>query len=299
MEKNNYSHYTSQGASLQQAQTAHASWAKSNKQSFFNLNNAMGLFKIFLIVGVIIVVVIVLSPLFALLKGMFGAAQAGFTLIGDFLKSCISTGSCVYPTTKKRQAAATEGVCDPAIEGIPPGEQCKAASDCGTKFLWLSWCSVLGLGWLIGMGPFMAFCGEVKSWFKRRRESKEAEKEKKLKEAQEAEGNNPEISDDIWEAIREGKKSYKDIEKEYVKIQEKNYTGETDVAKKEKLEKNLEELGIIKDGKFIDTDKIPPNVSDKLTDYQNFREFRAKMIPVNIRLDRVRQNFRKEHKTLK
>ena len=35
MEKNNYSHYTSQGASLKQAQTAHASWAKSNKQSFF------------------------------------------------------------------------------------------------------------------------------------------------------------------------------------------------------------------------------------------------------------------------
>ena len=35
--ENKYSQYTSQGASLQQAQTAHTTWAKSNKQSFIIL----------------------------------------------------------------------------------------------------------------------------------------------------------------------------------------------------------------------------------------------------------------------
>ena len=54
MSKKNYEQYTSQGANLQQAHTEYAEYHESNHQSFFNMNNAMGLFKILIIAGIIL-----------------------------------------------------------------------------------------------------------------------------------------------------------------------------------------------------------------------------------------------------
>ena len=157
MEKNNYSHYTSQGASLQQAQTAHASWAQSNKQSFFNLNNAMGLFKIFLIVGAIIIVVIVLSPLFGLLNGLLGTTEGGLKLFDDFLYTCFHHGTC------KQKGPKSSGTCTEVVGSTPINSPCDPTStdsdQCGSSFRGLSPCTALAAALLLGMEGITALFG--------------------------------------------------------------------------------------------------------------------------------------------
>ena len=94
MSKKNYDHYTSQGANLQQAHTEYAEWHESNHHSFFNMNNAMGLFKIIIIAGIILIVVIALSPLFKFLTSLLGAGEAGLHFLTDLLKMCETIGVC-------------------------------------------------------------------------------------------------------------------------------------------------------------------------------------------------------------
>ena len=64
-------------------------WHESNHHSFFNMNNIMGLFKIIIIAGIILVVVIALSPLFKFLKDTDGCwNDAALHFLNNLLKMC-------------------------------------------------------------------------------------------------------------------------------------------------------------------------------------------------------------------
>jgi len=164
-----YSQYTSKGASLAAAQSAHGQWANNNKQSFFNLNNAMGMVKILLIIGVIVIVVIVMSPLFDLLKNLVGAGNTVLTMFTDLIKNCEDIGICKPSGSDTTPDPGTIGQCDDTAGAQYKGQSCKTPASpddnpCGSK--WDNWCTVLFIGWW-AMTPFCALVGWFGKWMLR------------------------------------------------------------------------------------------------------------------------------------
>jgi len=109
-----YNQYTAQGADLNLAHSEYAEYHEANHHSFFNMNNAAGLFKIIIIGGIILILVVALSPLFKLFKGLVGAGSAALGFFNDLVHMCETDGACI-PTNAKATSnpkAGIPGTCD-------------------------------------------------------------------------------------------------------------------------------------------------------------------------------------------
>ena len=118
-------HYKSAipGASYKAAQTSHKAWAAGNKQSFFNLNNAMGLVKVIAILSIVVIIIMALSPLFQLLANLVGLGEAFANAVMGLAGICLSQGTC-----DNKQC-----VNDPTHEEGEPPNVCSDSRPCPTE----------------------------------------------------------------------------------------------------------------------------------------------------------------------
>lgn len=174
----NYDHYTSQGADLHQAHTEYAEYSEANHQSFFNMNNAAGLFKVIIIGAIVLIVIHVMSPLFSLFKAGVGLAGAAAGFATDLLKACENIGHCI-PNGTVGPGETTHGTCDgngPIKKGTactitePDKDDDGTDKDCGSS---ASKTCIAGiLIWLI-LGPLTAILGAlIAAWAKRGKKGK-------------------------------------------------------------------------------------------------------------------------------
>ena len=167
-----YHAYTSKGADLHQAHAEYAEYHEANHHSFFNMNNAAGLFKLIIIGAVILIIITVLSPLFKLFKDLVGAGNAAVGFFADLVGMCETNGACIpnnpTVTAGPPPGGGVPGTCDgkgskgkgAQCQGWPqagsPNEPAPPAP-CGQVLSKL--CKGLLLGWVLTKWISMAFAG--------------------------------------------------------------------------------------------------------------------------------------------
>ena len=126
------------------------------------MNNAMGMVKIIIIGAIIAILVVVLSPLFKLVKAVAGVGAAAIHLLGDMMKVCEDSGGCTPNPASPGltlDPSGSQGKCDgkgdiksntPCVTQGSLSSSAPSGTSCGTKFS--TWCAVAGLLWLL-MAP--------------------------------------------------------------------------------------------------------------------------------------------------
>ena len=204
MSKKKYHHYTSKGANLHEAHMQWQEYHEANHRSFFNMNNAAGLFKLVIVGGIILVVIVLLSPLFKLFKDLVGAGQAGTDFVKNVLGVCKSKGTCIPddPNTGNPDAGLP-GTCDGKGD-IEEGTVCKAwplqqtqsdtpapTNECGDTLSGI--CKTALIGWLfsVWIGVIISAIGGAIALYKHYNPGKQGNELESLRETK------PTVAEDI------------------------------------------------------------------------------------------------------
>lgn len=180
--KNKYHHYTSKGASLHDAHSDYAAYHEANHHSFFNMNNAAGLFKLVIIGAIILAVIVLLSPLMKFLKNLIGAGNSAVDTFHDLTEMCKRYGTCVTNDSTKNPNAGISGVCDDQGAPAKTGKTCtawptsdKAVPDepappapCGSTIN--NWCKAGLAGWLFAAWIVPAMAWMYEKWKERKKD---------------------------------------------------------------------------------------------------------------------------------
>jgi hypothetical protein len=247
IDKSKYAHYTSQGADLPLAKSEYAEYHEANHHSFFNMNNAAGLFKLIIIGAIILVVIVALSPLFKLFQSLVGAGNAAVGFFKDLLGLCETNGACIpkSSTATAGPKAGVPGTCDgkgskgkgAECVGYPAPDKAGETPPpppCGQVVS--KTCKLLLLGWLLAAPIAAIFAGLFAAY----KEWKNKDDGTQGDELTDLKNKNKELADSILHAGEEhattttdqsdsaGDKVVDDYAPEYEKDLPKHYGGMLD-----------------------------------------------------------------------